>query len=60
MLNFQAAQLMHRHDDTWVPMTEVPHSPQDVDPERAMLHGEQVIFRCAECDEEVAVDKNRD
>ena len=60
MLNFQARGLMHRHADRWVPMSEVAHSPDAIDPERAMLRGEQVMFRCEECDEEVAVDRDPD
>ena len=61
MLNFQARGLMHRHGDRWVPMNEVvAHSPDDIDPERQMLHGDQILFRCEDCDEEVAVDRGRD
>jgi hypothetical protein len=54
MLNFQAMELMHRHDDgKAAPMTEVAH-PSVQDEERDWLHGGR-IFRCTECNEEVVV-----
>lgn len=56
MLNFQAARLMHRHDDEWVEMSPVaaPHSPEPLDPERRLLHGAKV-YRCDSCDDEIQV-----
>jgi hypothetical protein len=56
MLNFQAMQLMHRHDDGSVAaMSEAAHdSPASEDEERTWLRGGR-IFRCTQCDEEVVV-----
>ena len=56
MLNFQAMQLMHRHDDgSAAPMAEAAHeSPTSEDEERTWLHGGR-LFRCTQCDEEVVV-----
>jgi hypothetical protein len=49
-------RLMHRHGDEWREMTPVSsqHSPVAGDPERELLHG-QMVYRCTECDEEMAV-----
>jgi hypothetical protein len=57
MLNFQAMQLMHRHDDGSVaPMAESAghDSPASEDEERIWLRGGR-IFRCTQCSEEVVV-----
>ena len=56
MLNFQALQLMHRHDDGSVaPMSEAAHeSAAREDEERTWLHGGR-LFRCSQCNEEVVV-----
>jgi hypothetical protein len=56
MLNYQALQLMHRHDDGSVaPMNEAAHeSAASADEELTWLRGGR-IFRCAECNEEVVV-----
>ena len=56
MLNFQAARLLHRHDDEWVEMAPVPeHSADALDAERRLVHGARV-YRCETCDEEIAVE----
>jgi hypothetical protein len=56
VLNFQAARLMHRHDNEWVEMSPVTeHSAESFDPERRLVHGAQV-YRCAGCDEEIQVE----
>lgn len=49
-------RLMHRHGDEWKEMTPVtaPHSPDAGDPERQLLRS-QIVYRCTECDEEMAV-----
>jgi hypothetical protein len=53
VLNFQAARLMHRHDEEWVEMSPVAdHSADSHDPERRLVHGAQV-YRCPGCDEEI-------
>jgi hypothetical protein len=56
VFNFLMDRPMHRHGDEWVEMEPVgsPHSPDDRDPERQMIRGEQ-IFRCIECDEEIRI-----
>ena len=55
MIEYEALRLVHRHGDDWVPMA---HRDLDEvaqhDIERSLLRGAQV-FRCASCDEEVAV-----
>jgi hypothetical protein len=60
LLNYDMERLMHRHGDDWVDMRPVgePHTPDDVDPERAMQHGERV-YRCMGCDEEMRVISKR-
>lgn len=47
---------MHRHGNDWVEMKPVssPHSPDAQDPERRLIHGEQV-YRCVGCDEEMQI-----
>ncbi len=53
MLNVGMAQMLHRHGDDWAEMKPVDaHSPDQRDPERQLLHGEQ-LYRCESCDEEV-------
>ena len=56
MLNFQAMELMHRHDDDHLaPMKEVVHPGSlDQDEERQWGRG-GTIFRCTECNEQVVV-----
>ena len=54
MLDYQTVTLTHRHSEGWAPMTERPHDPADVDPERAWVAGAR-IFRCASCEAEVAI-----
>ena len=56
MLNFQAARLMHRHEDKWVEMSPVAEQSADsLDPERRLVHAARV-YRCDTCDEEVLVE----
>ena len=57
MLNLQAIQLMHRHDDgRSAPMTAAdPHDQVRHDEERDWLRGGARVFRCTECNEEVVV-----
>ena len=58
MLNFQAARLMHRHDKEWVEMSRVEEPSADsIDSERRLVHGAQV-FRCVDCDEEIALSQS--
>ena len=53
MLNFEMGRLLHRHGDEWVEMSLVAeHSPDASDPERRLVHGEQV-YRCTGCDTEM-------
>lgn len=57
MLNFQAARLMHRHDDEWVEMSQVgDRSADSLDPERRLAHRVR-LFRCKSCDEEIQVEE---
>jgi hypothetical protein len=56
VLNFQAARLMHRHDDEWVEMSPVGDRSADaLDPERQLTHATR-LYRCESCDEEVQVE----
>lgn len=55
MLNLQVARLMHKHGDEWVEMSLVAeHSPDPNDPERRLIHGDQV-YRCDTCDDEIQI-----
>jgi hypothetical protein len=56
VINFGNDRLMHRHGDQWVEMKPVSssHSPDEQDPERRLIRGEQV-YRCEGCDEEMQV-----
>jgi len=46
---------MHRHGDEWVEMSPVAdRTPDAHDLERKLLAGERA-YRCASCDEEVAI-----
>jgi hypothetical protein len=56
MFDFTAVRLLHGHGgNEWVPMTESRHhDAAEHDPERAWLRGAR-IFRCSECEEEIAV-----
>lgn len=55
MLNFQAARILHRHENEWVELTPVAdRSPDPHDPERRLVHGAQV-FRCSGCAEEFQI-----
>jgi hypothetical protein len=56
-----AVRLRHRHDDGSVGEFEpVPahHSPADHDPERAW--GNETVYRCTTCDEELLVSATDD
>lgn len=56
MFNFQAARLMHRHDDKWVEMSpDADRSVDAFDPERKLAHGAR-LYRCKGCDEEIQVE----
>jgi hypothetical protein len=48
-----STQLLHRHDNDWVPLEE-EHSSVDHDVERRLLRGDR-LFKCAECDLEILV-----
>ena len=55
MFNIDVARLMHRHGDEWVEMSPVAdRTPDAHDLERKLLAGERA-YRCASCDEEVAI-----
>jgi len=56
LFNFEMDRPMHRHGDEWVEMKPVgsQHTPDDHDPERQMIRGEQV-YRCIGCDEEMQI-----
>ena len=59
MLNFQAYQLMHTHEDgSTARMVDAgPHdSPAREDEERTWLHGGRIL-RCTQCNEEVVIGK---
>jgi len=57
VLNFQAARLMHRHDDEWVEMSPVAdRSADSLDPERRLTHATR-LYRCKGCDEEIQVEE---
>ncbi len=54
MFTFEQMAFLHRHEDEWRELQEVPHhtSSDDDDLERRLLRGEKV-FRCVDCDLEV-------
>ena len=54
MFTFEQMAFLHRHEDEWRELQEVPHhaSSDDEDLERRLLRGEKV-YRCVECDLEV-------
>ena len=54
MLDYQIVKLSHRHTEGWSDMTERPHDPAELDPERAWAAGAR-IFRCSSCEAEVAI-----
>ncbi len=56
MIDFQAVQLLHRHDpDDPAPMEEVSRRRvAAADEEREWSHGAR-LFRCTKCNEEVLV-----
>lgn len=56
MIDLGNDRFMHRHGNDWVEMKPVssPHSPDAQDPERRLIHGEQV-YRCVGCDEEMQI-----
>ena len=48
-------RLQHRHGDgSWGTFVPEPHSPSEVDPERAWSKGGRV-YACTTCDEKVVV-----
>jgi hypothetical protein len=55
VIEYEALRLVHRHGDDWVAMArrDLDEVAQH-DIERSLLRGAQV-FRCASCDEKVAV-----
>ena len=54
MLDYQLVKLSHRHAEGWFPMTEEPHDPAALDPERGWAAGGR-IFRCSSCESEIVV-----
>jgi hypothetical protein len=54
VFSFEQMALLHRHENEWRELREVPHhtSSDDEDLERRLLRGERV-YRCAECDLEI-------
>lgn len=54
MFSFEQMAFLHRHEDEWRELREVPHhtSSSDDDVERRLLRGER-LYRCDECDLEI-------
>ena len=60
VLNFQAARLMHRHDDEWVEMSPVAGPLRRLPRPRATARPTAPsLYRCEGCDEEIQVEPPR-
>jgi predicted SprT family Zn-dependent metalloprotease len=58
VFNLESQRLLHRHGKDWYPMDPVvaePSALDEHDEERRMLRSRR-IFRCNECDDQIAVD----